>query len=500
MDLVVYQMAAGHGKTAANQSGTAFGIGSTYNLIVGMGAERSEANSVAAYIDKAVSGWGGWPRVTCAVYRPEKRRELGEILDAAPHPHYIARGLGRSYGDVSVNPGGGAVDTTRLNRMLAFDAAAGVLECEAGVSLAEILDVFVPRGWFLPVTPGTKFVTVGGAIANDVHGKNHHIDGSFGSHVLELTLLTPTGTIITCSPTDQSDVFWATVGGVGLTGFILTAKVRLIRISSIYMRVDYRRCANLDALLATIRETDTKYKYSVAWVDCLAKSGSLGRSVLMSGNHVEASELPSASGTLTVPRKMQPKVPMNVPGFVLNPWTIGAFNGLFYARHGTRSGVQVDYDTYFYPLDALQHWNRFYGRSGFTQYQATFPHEGVDGLVALMEKLSQSGRASFLAVLKRMGPAGSGMLSHPIEGWTLTLDIPIRPELERFLHECDELLLAHGGRLYAAKDACTRPETFQAMYPRLKEFQAVKDRLDPQGKLSSRLARRCGIVPGSVES
>jgi len=452
-----------------------------------------------AFVKQNIAGWGGWPRVECAVYRPEKRRALAEAIACGDWPHYIARGLGRSYGDAAVNPGGGVINTTRLDRMLSFDEQAGVLECEAGVSLEDILETFVPRGWFLPVTPGTKFVTVGGAIANDVHGKNHHVDGSFGEHVLRFTLLTPNGDILPCSPSENDDVFWATVGGVGLTGVILTAAIRLQPISSAYIKVDYRRCANIDAALAAIRETDDAYKYSVAWVDCLSRGAKLGRSVLMSGDHIAGRDLPVQYGhALTIPKKFQPNVPFNLPGFLLNPLFIGTFNSLFYAVHPSKQGQIVDYDSYFYPLDKIHNWNRGYGKDGFSQYQATFPHSGVEGLVKLLEKLSASGRASFLAVLKRMGPGSKGLLSHPIDGWTLTLDIPVKGGLMPFLHECDDLVAQYGGRLYTAKDATTRAEVFAAMYPRLGEFQAIKAKLDPAGKLSSRLARRCGIVEGPV--
>lgn len=453
-----------------------------------------------SYLKQRIAGWGGWPRVECDVYRPEKRRSVAEILANTHQPHFIARGLGRSYGDVSVNPGGGVINTTRLDRMLTFDEKAGVLECEAGVSLEDILETFVPRGWFLPVTPGTKFVTVGGAIANDVHGKNHHVDGSFGEHVDRFALLTPKGDVVNCSPSENQDVFWATVGGVGLTGVILTAVIRLQPISSAYIKVDYRQCQNIDTVLAAIRETDDKYKYSVAWVDCLSKGKKLGRSVLMSGDHISSKDLSARYGNpLSIPKKFQPNVPFNLPGILLNPLFIGAFNSFFYSVHPSRQGQIVDYDKYFYPLDSIHNWNRGYGKDGFSQYQATFPHEGVEGLVKLLEKLSRSGRASFLAVLKRMGPGSEGMLSHPIDGWTLTLDIPVKSGLAPFLNECDELVAKYGGRLYTAKDASTRAEVFEAMYPRLGEFQAIKAKVDPAGKLSSRLARRCGIVEGAID-
>jgi FAD/FMN-containing dehydrogenase len=441
-----------------------------------------------------LSGWGRYPAEDCAVFRPEKRRTVAEILESEQQPHYIARGLGRSYGDTAVNGGGGVLSTVRLNRMLAFDDDTGILECEAGVSLAEIVSVFLPRGWFLPVTPGTKFVTVGGAIANDVHGKNHHRDGTFCAHVPKLTLLTPKGKEITCSPVKDKDVFWATVGGIGLTGIILTATIQLQRVKSAHMKVDYRRLPNIHKTLATIRETDEHYQYSVAWVDCLAKGNSLGRSVLMLGNHAEPGELGSGKAPFAAKPSKKPGVPFDFPGIALNPLTIKAFNAAFYATHPTSDSKIIDYDTYFYPLDAVNNWNRIYGKRGFTQYQATFPTDQVEGLVKLLERLSAASCASFLAVLKRFGPQGEGLLSYPFEGYTLTLDIPIREGLLAFLQDCDRLVLEYGGRLYLAKDMCMRADTFAAMYPRVAEFRKVRRKLDPNGVLSSRMARRLRLA------
>ncbi len=429
------------------------------------------------------------------MFRPEKRRTVAEILESDQQPHYIARGLGRSYGDTAVNGGGGVLSTVRLNRMLAFADDAGVLECEGGVSLAEILEVFLPRGWFLPVTPGTKYVTVGGAIANDVHGKNHHRDGTFSAHVLELTLLTPTGQRIVCSADVEPGVFWATVGGIGLTGVILTAKVRLQRVESAYMKVDYRRLKNIHETLDTIRETDADYQYSVAWVDCLAKGKSLGRSVLMLGEHAAADALPAVTNDPFGARaRKKPGVPFDFPGIVLNPLSIKTFNAFFYAAHPSSDGKIIDYDSYFYPLDAVHNWNRIYGKRGFTQYQATFPTGREEGLINLLERLSAASCASFLAVLKRFGPQGPGLLSYPFEGYTLTLDIPIREGLLAFLAECDRLVLEYGGRLYLAKDMCMNAEAFAAMYPRVGEFRKERHRLDPQGILSSRMARRLHLA------
>jgi len=441
---------------------------------------------------QSLSGWGRYKPQECAVYRPERRAELSSLLDGmAPRP-FIARGLGRSYGDAAINVEGSVLDLTRQNNMIRFDTETGVLECEGGVSLAEILDAFVSRGYFLPVTPGTKFVTVAGAIANDVHGKNHHCDGSFSRFVESMDLWTPARNVITCSPSENSDIFWATVGGVGLTGVILKVRLRLLPVESAYVKVDYQRCGHLDEALEAMKASDKDYLYSVAWVDCLASKESLGRSVLMRGNHARASELPAklSKTPYRLPRRPALAVPLDFPGFALNSWSIRAFNTLFYAVNRDSRDKIVDYNKYFYPLDGISRWNRMYGRKGFVQYQATFPFEERAGLVKMLEHLSQAKRASFLVVLKCFGAAGSGMLSYPMPGYTLALDIPNRSGLEAFTRELDRILLDHGGRLYLAKDALTAPETFAAMYPGLDAFREIRRSLDPENVLRSSMSRR----------
>jgi len=447
-------------------------------------------------MEQSLTGWGGMNPETCHVFRPEKRRALSEIIACKHTDSLIPRGLGRSYGDAAVNGGQGVVNMSRLNRMLAFDPEEGLLECEAGVSLAEIIDTFLPKGFFVPVTPGTKFVTVGGAIANDVHGKNHHCDGTFCEFVASFTLLIPSGEILTCSRDENEDVFWATAGGVGLTGIILTAQLHLMPVESAYISTDYTQCTNLDSALEAMAATDNDYQYSVAWVDCLAKGDKLGRSVLMQGNHAPADALTGARATdpFAVKGGLPKVVPFHCPSFVLNPLSIQAFNTAFYAAHPTSTGKIVDYNQYFYPLDAIHHWNRLYGKPGFAQFQATLPFESKDGLVKILERLSQSRRASFLAVLKTFGEQNDGLLSHPMKGYTLTLDLPNRSNLTPFLHELDTILLDHGGRLYLAKDAVSTPETIAAMYPRLETFKTIQKRLDPKGVLTSSMARRLGLV------
>lgn len=431
-----------------------------------------------------------------AVYRPEKRRAVQAIIEQHEATTLIARGLGRSYGDAPVNGGGTVIDMNRLDRMLNFDSASATLECECGTSLEDILEVFVPRGYFLPVTPGTKFVTVGGAIANDIHGKNHHCDGTFSNFVEQFTLLTSNGEILTCSRQENDQIFWATIGGIGLTGILLTAHVRLQPIQSAYITVDYHRAKNLDDVLATMTESDDNYQYSVAWVDCLAKGASLGRSILMRGNHTTVNDLPRhlADTPLHVSHQRAKTIPFDFPEFVLSPLSIKAFNTAFYAIHRPRQGAIVNYDKYFYPLDGIHHWNRLYGKRGFAQYQATLPPQSLNGLITLLERLSASKKASFLAVLKCFGEQGQGLLSHPMKGYTLTLDIAQHGNLIDFLRSLDEILLEHGGRLYLAKDVAAAPETIATMYPNLEAFRDIKRQLDPENTFSSTMSRRLGIT------
>ncbi len=332
----------------------------------------------------------------------------------------IARGLGRSYGDASLNENGGVLLETRLNRFISFDPATGVLACEAGVSLSDILATFLPRGYFPPVTPGTQFVTVGGAIAADVHGKNHHRDGSIGEFLESFDLLTASGEILRCSRQQEAEVFFATLGGMGLTGVIIEARLRLRPVETAYISVDYQKTANLDEALSSFAATDERYQYSVAWIDCLAEGASLGRSVLIRGNHAGVAALaPELHHDPFTSHSSAKSVPFNFPNFALSPFTVGLFNGHFYRSHQTGQAV-VGYDEFFYPLDSVLHWNRIYGKRGFFQYQAVFPHASAAAcLRELLEKLSASRRASFLAVLKTMGKASGGMLSFPFPGQTL---------------------------------------------------------------------------------
>ena len=410
---------------------------------------------------------------------------------------FIARGLGRAYGDSAINDESGVLVQTQRNHFLQFDPKSGLLECEAGVSLADVIDVFLPRGWFLPTTPGTKFVTVGGAIAADVHGKNHHFDGSFGKFVRQLHLLTASGETVICGPEENTELFWATVGGMGLTGIILRATFQLISVESAYYHTTFRRTKDLEETLNCFETLDQEFRYSVAWIDCLATGKSLGRSVIMLANDAQAHDLPSKlrDQPLVVPSRGERSVPFHLPGFTLNKLSVKAFNALYYGTHGDGEKY-LDYNTLFYPLDSIRHWNRIYGRRGFVQYQALFPRETSRlGLAELLEALTKFGRASFLAVLKASGEEGQGLLSYLYPGHTLAVDLPYTGEdLRRVVAELDQILLKHGGRLYLAKDTLTTAETFAQMYPRLTEFKKVKRQIDPQHRFVSSQARRLGLL------
>ncbi len=453
-------------------------------------------SSGKGFVTRSLSGWGRFPVERCHLFRPERRVEVAKILGSGLQPSYISHGLARSYGDAALNRDCGVICLTRLNRFLSFDAATGLLECEAGISLDEIVRNFLPQGFFLPVTPGTKFVTVGGALASDIHGKNHHKDGTIANFVLDFRLLTAPGEVLLCSRNSNPEIFWATIGGMGLTGVILSARIRMRRVESAYVLVDYQKAKDLDDALGLMCESDDRYQYSVAWTDCLASGKSMGRAVLMRGNHATVSELPPrVRHPLDLFARSHITVPFDFPSVGLNRYTVGAFNWLYYHWHNNSNRRLVDLEKFFYPLDAIEHWNRMYGKRGFVQYQVVLPLEtSREGLIALLERLVESRRPSFLAVLKRFGEANSGLLSFPLNGFTLALDLPVAAGLLSFLRELNKLALRHGGRVYLAKDVALTAEDFAVMYPKRDQFRTIKRRLDPRGVLSSSLARRVGIV------
>ncbi len=390
-------------------------------------------------------------------------------------------GNGRSYGDSNLNPGGALLMGRQLDRFMAFDAATGVLRCEAGVLMSEVLNLVVPQGWFLPVTPGTQFITLGGAIANDVHGKNHHVAGSFGNHVLRLELLRSDGTRRECSPQQHADWFAATVGGLGLTGLITWAEVQLKRIANPHLNTESIRFHSLDAFFELSVASERDFEYTVSWIDCAFTGKRLGRGLFNRGNHapatIDTSLLPAGlpGGAATASRK----VPLTPPLSLVNPLSLKAFNTLYFNKQRADAQRSVQhYRPFFYPLDALLEWNRIYGPKGFFQYQCVIPPErALSATRQLLETIAASGQGSFLAVLKQFGePASLGMLSFPQPGTTLALDFPNTGEpMHRLFRALDAIVLQSGGRLYAAKDGRMGAELFKAGYPRWSEFASYVD-------------------------
>jgi decaprenylphospho-beta-D-ribofuranose 2-oxidase len=440
-----------------------------------------------------LTGWGRTAPTRADVVRATTPGEVAEALRAGRGA--IARGLGRAYGDAAQNAGGLVIDTTAMRDVRELDLERGIVTAGAGLDLDSLIRLVLPGGWFVPVTPGTRHITLGGAVAADVHGKNHHVDGAFSRHVERIELVTPDGERRTLAPGD--DAFAATAGGMGLTGVITRVTLRLTRVRSAYLRVTTERAPDLDALMASMRERDEDFRYSVAWIDCLSRGAGMGRGILLRGDHAEPGELPGKlrRDPLGYEPKVRLGVPDLVPSGVLNAVTARLFNAVWYAKAPARERVGYEgIAPFFHPLDAVKAWNRMYGRQGFVQYQAVVPPAAEDGVRALLERVSGAGTSSFLAVLKRFGP-GSGLLSFPIEGWTLALDIPAATRgLARVLDELDELVVAAGGRVYLAKDARVRPELLEAMYPELGRWRELRDAIDPEGVMRSDLAVRLGLA------
>jgi len=437
----------------------------------------------------SLSGWGRAPVAAMTARRPERMREVAAALAAAGPGGVIARGMGRSYGDAALNHGGDAILTGRLDRMLEFDAGTGELVAEAGVTIDDLLDVFLPRGWIAPVAPGTAFVTLGGALANDVHGKNHDQVGSFAEHVRWFDLLTADGAVRRVTPESEPALFAATAGGIGLTGIVLRLALALQRIAAPAVQLREERMGSLDDFLSAFAARARAATYSVGWIDALARGARLGRGIL------ETAEPAPAGATVAGGRRGALAVPFDLPGFVLNPLSVAAFNELYF-RRVPASGREriVGLRRFLFPLDALRDWNRLYGKRGFRQFQCVLPDiEAATGLRALLETVSQSRAASFLAVIKTLGGDGRGCLSFAMRGVTLALDFPNRPDAPDLLHRLERIVLDHGGRLYLAKDSALSPEGFAAMYSRLPELRRVLAEVDPQGRFRSDMARRLRI-------
>ena len=422
----------------------------------------------------------GWGRLAVP-----GREVLSSDLETLTQGARLSRGLGRSYGDSSLPAREeDKIAGTRLaDRILAFDPATGVLHVEAGVSLAELNRILMPRGWFTPVSPGTKYVTVGGMVASDVHGKNHHRDGCFGAHVRKLRMRLASDDLVECSPTESPDLFYATIGGMGLLGHILEVELVMKRIPTAWVRMESERVANIDEFLTALDRTAATSPMTMGWIDCLSRGTQTGRGLLMAGDWATAEQ----AGTAQPKPPTERSLPVQLPNWALNPWSARAFNALYY-RKQLRHRIErtVSPEPFFYPLDAILHWNRAYGSRGMTQYQCVIPRAaGAPAVREFLTVLASLGCASPLCVIKDCGPEGKGMLSFPLEGTSIAVDIAVIPEIQRVIDRLNEFVIAAGGRIYMTKDRFTRADHFRAMEPRLDAFLAVREKWDPERRLRS---------------
>ena len=403
-----------------------------------------------------VTNWGNFPVVEKEIKSEDSIEKIKDFV--RNNNEVIARGNGRCYGDASLSEH--IFSTKRLNKFISFDRLNGIIECESGVLLSQILEIIVPQGYFLYVTPGTKFISVGGAIASDVHGKNHHAEGCFSEYVEAFSLLNENSEVITCSRTENTDKFWATIGGMGLTGIILSAKFKLKNIETAYIRQESIKAENLDEIFKLFEESES-WTYNVAWIDCLQTGKNIGRSILMRGEHAFKHELPKKlqQNPLRLKQKFIPKVPFYFPDFMLNKWSVRLFNYLYFNKQKRREIKNfVDYETFFYPLDVVNDWNKIYGKKGFIQYQMVIPKaQGKEGMRKILDTIAKSGNGSFLAVLKLFGKENPlAYNAFPLEGYTLALDFKVNSKLTKLVADLDEIVEEFGGRIYLTKDSMSK--------------------------------------------
>ncbi len=430
-----------------------------------------------------ISGWGNYPVIDSQIVTPTTHAALSALIDASFQG--IARGMGRSYGDSSLAPH--TISMLSLNHLVSFNQKTGVIRCHAGILLADLLKVFAPQGWFLPVTPGTKFVTVGGAIASDVHGKNHHLHGSFCDHLQSFKLLLASGETVKCSKRENTELFHASCGGMGLTGIVKEATFKLKPVGSTYINEITIKTDNLAETL-DLFEKSKNSTYSVAWIDCLSKGKGLGRSLLILGEHAE-------EGCYDIPDKSPLNIPFDIPNFILNPFTTGLFTQFYYHRILKKySNRRNHYAPYFYPLDGIHHWNRIYGKQGFTQYQFVLPKEsGLEGMNTILKRIAASNKGSFLSVLKAFGKGNKNLLSFPMEGYTLALDFKLYNGLFKLLDTLDQIVLDYGGRIYLAKDSRMSEKVFKQSYPNWEEFSRIRQKYGADKAFRSTQSERLGL-------
>jgi decaprenylphospho-beta-D-ribofuranose 2-oxidase len=446
--------------------------------------------------DELLTGWGRTSPTRATVRSPRRIDDVVGLVTNATRRGVIARGLGRSYGDAAQNAGGDVLLCTSLDQVLALDVEKGTCEVEAGVSLDTLMRVLLPLGWFPMVVPGTRFVTIGGAIASDIHGKFRH--GSFANYVTRLQVVTPEHGAITVAPDADDDAFWATAGGMGLTGVVTQASLQLQPVETSRMVVDTERARDLEDCMDHMLRTDDRYRYSVAWIDCLATGSSLGRSVLTRANHATLDEL--APPQRATAREFAPRTlvstPPWLPGGLLNNMSVRAFNEVWFRKSPRERRGEVQTITqFFHLLDFVNGWNRIYGPRGFVQYQFVVPYGSERVVRDALERLSAARCASFLAVLKRFEHDSRAMLGFPVRGWTLALDIPAAgDELATLLDDLDQLVATAGGRVYLTKDSRMRPELLAAMYPDLDDWRETRATLDPRGVMCSDMDRRLGLT------
>jgi decaprenylphospho-beta-D-ribofuranose 2-oxidase len=442
-----------------------------------------------------LTGWGRIMPSTAELVEPASDADAAALLRDATL--VIPRGLGRSYNNAAQTADGLVLSTARLNRIIALDPATGLADCEAGTSLEQLITAGLPHGWFVPVSPGTRQVTIGGAIAADVHGKNHHRAGSFAAHVRQLSLLLPSGELRTVTPGGDPELFWATAGGMGLTGLVTRARVQLTKVGSSLLGVDTVRTADIEETMRVLTEHDATHGYTVAWSDSMATGGSTGRSIVTSGDFAAVGDLPASARDRPFDFDPRPKlaVPDLFPRGLLNRCSIRLANEIWYRKTPkSRYGELQTISQFFHPLDAISNWNRVYGPGGFRQYQYVLPFGEEAAVRRSFEIVSAHPAPSFVTVLKRFGGADPGLLSFPRPGWTLALDFPARtPALLPLLDRLDRLVLEHGGRVYLAKDSHVARPAFEAMYPQVEEFRRIRAGIDPGRVFASDLSRRLGL-------